>query len=257
MLLYHGTTEASARNALRVGLKPRALTKKNNWKHSIASRLDSVYLTRLYAVYFAYQAVENDERIGILEIDTNKLDAAKFLPDEDYLEQVTRLLANDEERDMPRATRKFRRDLPKYAPLWRSSVEELGTCCYRGIIEPDAIMRCAIWDYHANLPLWLACVDAKITLLNAKIMREHYEALTKWVIGRELSKEDWQQALLGDLAKYFPERVTNEQRAYAEQVFENRKGWELIKGVEHAKRIHSHKTERDATTGRREGISHE
>lgn len=93
MRLYHGTTEAVARAALAQGLAPRSLTQaKGNWdKHP--SNPHAVYLTTAYAGYFAACASDDGNKWGLVEIETDLLDVARLVPDEDWLEQVSRTQA--------------------------------------------------------------------------------------------------------------------------------------------------------------------
>ena len=61
MKLYHGTTEAVARKALREGLRTRSETgSTGNWQHTVSSPTDRVYLTEAYAPYFAHAAQPDD-----------------------------------------------------------------------------------------------------------------------------------------------------------------------------------------------------
>jgi hypothetical protein len=92
MKLYHGTAERHLPAILRDGLKPRG-KRKGNWSHSIESNADAIYLTNAYALYFAHSATDpkdNGDRSVVLEIDTSKLDSFWLVPDEDWLEQVSR-----------------------------------------------------------------------------------------------------------------------------------------------------------------------
>jgi hypothetical protein len=90
--IYHGTTEKIGRQALTEGLKPRKLTGKSNWKHSVESNPSLVYLTTAYAPYYALQSIKKfkGEKIAIIEIETDLLDKTKLRPDEDFIEQATR-----------------------------------------------------------------------------------------------------------------------------------------------------------------------
>ena len=90
MRLYHGTTEAVARKALKEGLLPRKLTgSEGNWE-SNPSESSLVYLTTAYAAYFGSCASEVGEKIGIVEIETDLLDVKNLRPDEDFMEQGSR-----------------------------------------------------------------------------------------------------------------------------------------------------------------------
>src|SRR5215831_10174199 len=90
MLLYHGTGETAAREAMQAGLLPRRLTKKSNWKHTVPSNPGAVYLTDAYPGYFAANAASRKERMAIIEVDSARLDPWRLGADEDVLEQALR-----------------------------------------------------------------------------------------------------------------------------------------------------------------------
>jgi len=184
--LYHGTTETVARAALAEGLKPRGVTKaEGNW--DCASHEDAVYLTTVYAPYFAYSAVDDDkkENWGVVEVDTRKLGKEHLYPDEDYLEQVARF--NPEEFDigpsMEERTDWFKEHLEDFKHLWEASLDGIGNCSFRGSVPPEAITRVAIFDPESNPTVAVTAIDPTITLMNYKICKEKYEALTQWFMG--------------------------------------------------------------------------
>src|SRR6266568_7623655 len=94
MLLYHGTIADVARKALKEGLKPRKHHGKSNWEHTSESQPDCVYLTTCYAGYYAACASKG-KLWGFIEVDTDLLDAKRFLPDEDFIEAAIRKSKND------------------------------------------------------------------------------------------------------------------------------------------------------------------
>ena len=93
MLLYHGTSEKAWNSIKKSGIRPRGLSKKSNWKHSIESNPDTVYLTDTYPLHFAMSAIRQTgdkiDRVAIIEVDTDLL-PGKLVPDEDALEQASR-----------------------------------------------------------------------------------------------------------------------------------------------------------------------
>jgi hypothetical protein len=201
MLLYHGTSEEAAKIALKEGLKPRRGTGvKSNWEHTIASNPANVYLTHCYAPYFAMSASKGEAgsvcqpsmrpmRWAIIEIDTDKLDGGCLLPDEDFLEQVSRSREEDiealglEDTTMEERTRWFRDNLQLFQSSWGDSVRYLGNCCFRGDIPPEAITRVSFFDAASNPPMGMMATDPSITLMNHAICSEKYIALTKWMMG--------------------------------------------------------------------------
>src|SRR5580658_8271953 len=88
--MYHGTTERIGRLALKEGLRPRKLTGKSNWKNFVESHPSLVYLTKAYAPYYALQVMRG-KKMAIVEIESDSLDELKMRPDEDFIEQATRL----------------------------------------------------------------------------------------------------------------------------------------------------------------------
>lgn len=63
LILYHGTSSKYLPSILREGIKPRKLTRQSNWKTTIESRNDMVYLTNAYALYFAICSLRQKKRI--------------------------------------------------------------------------------------------------------------------------------------------------------------------------------------------------
>src|SRR5262249_35818377 len=86
-LLYHGGSAAVLEKVKRSGLQPRGLHKgKDNWKHTVTSNKDSVYLTNAYPWHFAAHACQSKGTGIIYEVNTDLLLPWEFAPDEDYLE---------------------------------------------------------------------------------------------------------------------------------------------------------------------------
>lgn len=187
MKLYHGTNETVARKALIEGLKPRSITKTSNWNHTVASNKDAIYLTDTYPLYFALGASEADQMPAILEIDTDKLLPFDLVPDEDYLEQVSRRVANDPktEWDMNKRNRWYRARLQQFAHYWEDSVKNLGNCAYIGMIPAKAITRIAVIDRKKNQLLCFRGMDPSISLINFKLCGEDYKSLVSWIFDGE------------------------------------------------------------------------
>jgi hypothetical protein len=92
MLGYHGTTAARAHSALSGGLAPSICSGVPTNFPELPSRSDRVYLTTLYAGYFALRAAETTEERAIIEIELDLLDKELLLPDEDHIERQDRVL---------------------------------------------------------------------------------------------------------------------------------------------------------------------
>lgn len=189
MKLYHGTSEKVGVKALTEGLKPRHMTGKGNWKHTVASRPDAIYLTSVYAPYFGMCAT-NEGRIAVIEVETEKLDQSKFNPDEDFLEQATR--GHDEiKKSMEKRTAYYKKHAADYADKWKLSIKHLGTCCYVGAIPPEAITRVVFWDWKTNSIIAGAMLDPTITIANFKFCEDKYAALTRWIFGEKITVRDF------------------------------------------------------------------
>lgn len=190
MKLYHGTTETIGRRALTEGLKPRKLTGKSNWKHTVESNPSLIYLTTAYAPYYALQAVKkhNSQKFAIVEIETDLLDETKLRPDEDFIEQATR---RDEEnnagimgRTMNERTAYIRNHIDEFSNSWKLSVENLGNCSYKGVIK-DAITKVSVVDISKCKAMCFEAMEPVITLMNYKICDKQFRMLNRWFMGGE------------------------------------------------------------------------
>ena len=193
MRLYHGTNEAIARAALTDGLKPRCETgSKSHWSEC-PSREDLVYLTAAYAGYFAMHATENLDPWGIVEIETTLLPGA-CVPDEDWLEQVTRNATyvphEYENLSMQERTAFWRERLEDMAPLWLDSLEGLGNCAHVGAIPPEAVTRVSIYKPSSNAFFTQAVMDPTISIPNYQFCGSKYRAITKWLMKEPITVAD-------------------------------------------------------------------
>lgn len=194
MKLYHGTNVASARAILQQGLTPRRVL-QSVWGQAPSGH-DRVYLTDAYALYFAGNAamndsnprtpgVKRDKRWAILEIDTDRLNQKRFVPDEDFLEQVTRGRTDSgcptKLTSMVDRTVWFRDHITWYASYWQESLRSLGTCAYRGTIPVAAISRVVLFNPKANPVMALRAMDPTISVLNYRYLGPTYRALVRWV----------------------------------------------------------------------------
>jgi len=184
MKLYHGTSESRAKRILVEGIKPRHASGKSNWKHSVESNPEAVYLTDAYPMYFANVASKTGERWAVIEVDTDRLDESKLHPDEDILEQCGRKYDGlPKTWDMKRRTRHYRKQAINN-PNWEKSLEFMGTCGYYDTIPVKAITRVVYFDpkkYDAGMILSL--IDCSISLMNYRFCQTQYRARTKWLMG--------------------------------------------------------------------------
>ena len=174
MKLYHGTTEVSLEKLLVNGISPRG-DKSTNWK-DYPSRVDMVYLTQSYALYFAIQATQNTdkERILIIEVDSNKLNQTKFFPDEDFLAQEINDLSKHDE---------FRDNLVQYKNRWKDSLSKIGNVAYKGIVHPYSFSRYCLIDVKKHAEVAMMGLDPTISIMNYKFVGFKYRNLIAWLFG--------------------------------------------------------------------------
>lgn len=207
MKLYHGTSVKAARQAITEGLKPRAMTGNNNWEHGVESNPSMVYLTKVYAPYYAIQAAgSTDAHIGIIEIDTEAKDKDGepylgkhlFRPDEDYIsfsarfQNDPRIPVNDTHSE---ARRQWIRDnLRKFRNNWKESLRDLGNCCYEGTISPESITRVTIADME-EVSYMVGCAsNATITEMHYLLMGNKYKMITDWFNKKPVTITEWVSA---------------------------------------------------------------
>ena len=197
MKLYHGTSESAVTKILSQGfIKPRGKG-RGNWKHTVDSNPDAIYLTDAYAIYFAGNAAKLDknERLAVIEIDTEKLNPFWMAPDEDFLEQATRKQAGENlaptNKPMKFRTRWYRKRLLNFTPSWQLSLEHMGNCTYHNHIPTSAITRIAFIepDAYARM-IWMAGLDPMITIMNYRIMGLKYRNSIKQLFHDPITEED-------------------------------------------------------------------
>jgi hypothetical protein len=210
--LYHGTSGKIADQVLSQGLQTRSQhMKTSNWQHSIESNPDAIYLTDSYAPYFAVNATEIPEHgtleweaggyeAAVIQIDVNKLDHSKLVPDEDVLEQSGR------KRDrvggsMKLRTRWYRNRIHKYAgtDAWLTSLKIMGTLGHMGSIPVEAITRIAYWDLRKAPTFTFDNMDAIICLANYQFVGDKYRNFTNMLFELPLTDES---LLAGSQSEY-------------------------------------------------------
>jgi hypothetical protein len=211
--LYHGGSAAVLDRVKKYGLQPCAIHKgKDNWKHTVTSNKNAVYLTNAYPFHFA--AVASDEKVGVIyEIDPDYLLPWLLCPDEDFMEQGTRHSGPTPEVphlaptnwSMKKRTIHYRK-IAKYNPeMAKLSLERMGTAGYYGTIPWEGISRHVIIDWR-KLPFQfrLQAVDSTISIINYKILKERHQAFIRWffndpVTAMELSgNAQWRTAKATD-----------------------------------------------------------
>lgn len=180
--LYHGTSAAALADIAANGIKPRGKDgKRDNWKHTVGSNKSCVYLTDSYAFYFAYCAAQEGEDLALIEVD---VDHVWLQADEDALEQGLRGHDNlPADWDMKRRTIYYRSRAHLYSGS--ISLEALGTCGHRGIIQPSQLRRVVTVKAEQVIGLVLGAFDPVISLLNYKLLGARYRQGVRWFFGDE------------------------------------------------------------------------
>lgn len=202
--LYHGTSGTAARKALTEGIQPRRITHKSNWD-TFESHPDYVYLTDAYAPFYANRATKYPRKLGIVEVDVDRLNWDKLRPEEDAVEQMTRgitdwkvvndpqlrsVLSKIPNTNMVERTRFVRDHLDRLHSMWGASLRLLGTCAYHGFIPREAITRVSIFDPKSNPWVVMTTMDPSITLMNYRVLAEKYRFFTRWFF-EPVSAEEW------------------------------------------------------------------
>jgi hypothetical protein len=165
--LYHGTSAKNAHLAAFEGIHPRGKHGRTNWKRTVESNPDAVYLTDAYPLYFAINAAKDDDDYAVIQLDTEKLDQLWLVPDEDVMEQVGRG-RDDVKGNMKQRTRWYRKRMNQNLATdnWKVSLQAMGTCASaRAPIPPEAITRIAYVPRDA-VQLAMEAGDAMIVLAN-------------------------------------------------------------------------------------------
>ena len=192
MKLYHGTRSGLSSQILELGLLPRVLTESDNKWDECPSRPDAVYLTSVYAPYFAATACgsreDSDDKWLIVEVETEKM-CGLMCPDEDFLEQSQRSSGSRPHgATMEQMTAFWRENCHRYSGAWKDSLNGLGTCSVISDVgvPPEAITGVFLFDNEAkeNREIVWACCDPTITLMNYQICNDKYRGLTQQVIER-------------------------------------------------------------------------
>lgn len=208
MKLYHGTSYKHLPKILSEGLKPRGKNGTNNWKHTVGSNPNTIYLTDAYALYFAHIASDDSNAdMVVIEIDTDKLDPFSLMPDEDYLEQASRNGGPaPRDKSMRYRAKWYRRRLVKFQHYWGESLERLGTCGYLGEIPLEAITRYAVIPNDRRGELICAGMDPSVSLGNYMLMSVKYRNWVRWVFDDPL--ENPKDNILGndDYMKVIPRK---------------------------------------------------
>jgi len=174
--LYIGTTEKIAKSAPVVGIDPGR---------------DYLYLTDTYPGYFAfYGSTHSSDRYGIVEVGLALLDPEAFYPADWYLEQASRRHGKTAA-ERNRILNAYRKNLDQHQSKWKTSLKNLGVCMYSDPIPKKAIRRVTVYDPAYNPIITDAIVATRLSLKEHKANLRRNRALTRWLIGEEITVEDW------------------------------------------------------------------
>jgi len=141
--LYHGTRESCHPQIASAGLVAGALPATAMQR---ASKKGFVYLTRAFGLKFAINALCNGpepgaaERALVLRVDTSLLDVSCIYPDEDYIAET--LYAPTNLHELTEALGRI--NLEDHRSKAADCLKRLGNCAYKGTIERNAIVKCAL-----------------------------------------------------------------------------------------------------------------
>jgi hypothetical protein len=195
MLLYHGTGESRLDTIRKEGIKPRG-DQPGHWEHTVESNSQCVYLTDIYAGYYAYNAArEENERWAIIEIDSKRLNQKLFRPDEDFVAQYLHRFGDEfyKKLKLVDLTEIIRDDIDVYKDAWSDSIRGLGTVCYKGIIPVRAITRISIYNPKSNFEMTITAGDPTITLMNHYLMEKKYQLVTRWLMGEHIDAKEYME----------------------------------------------------------------
>jgi hypothetical protein len=200
-LVYHGTSTKHLADILMNGIQPREKHECTNWEHTVESHSEMVYLTDIYAGYFASCSIKNgeDDKVVVIEVDMEKLPYFNFYPDEDYIAQSISHSGNNAmdrfcgkaDATLHDVTKYVRENIEDFRQNWLNSYQDMGTFAYKGTIPLDAITRIAIWDQTTNTFLSLAMIDPTITPLNHMVCKNKYSMITRWLMGEKISADEY------------------------------------------------------------------
>jgi hypothetical protein len=188
---------------MRDGIRPRA-AHHSNWE--AASCDANVYLTSAYAMYFAHHARRcPDEDLVIVEVDSDRLEAASLLADEDAVwfawqkGHVPEEFHPADGLDKYGQSMHFASLLRKMSDLgigYEASLAMMGNCAYEGTVPVEAITRVVRYSAKEG-PWWLAFHDPIISPLNFVFHGSEYMA-TQLVLADRLDEARQIPQFMGD-----------------------------------------------------------
>lgn len=197
----------------------------------VESHPDLVYLTVAYAPYFGLQAAKG-KKMAIVEIDTDSLDESKMLPDEDFIEQVTRTDKKNtvgiDGKTLNERTEYIRNHLDEFSGFWRESVEHLGHCAYKGVIPNSAVTRVAVIEISKCRQMCFEALEPTITIINYKICGPQYRTLTKWFMGEPVTVKEWLQTQSANALSLLSEKEKDSAVKKISKILANQRGIKVL-----------------------------
>lgn len=243
--LYHGGSAQIIDCVMQEGLQPRSKTKaKDNWKHTVTSNKDAVYLTTAYPWHFAACATGPNEKGVIFEVSKELLPPWKLCPDEDFMEQASRALDPSPEQphlaqrgwSMKKRTIHYRKIARHNPHLAKESLHYMGTCAFYGVIPVSAITRYVIIDWSKLDPsMRLRAVDSMVSCTNYRILADRHRAFVRWFFNDPVTAQE----LDGQFALQYPDVIVDDavrqvleykaaRLEYLNDVISKRNGLEIV-----------------------------
>lgn len=238
MLLYHGTTEEIARAALTEGIPPCPKPTDED-EEDVPISLCSTRLTTAYAGHFAMLASGEDERCGIIEVDTDKLDEMAMFIGGGFLRQPANHLRSSIDKlslvEVNMRKRVNAREHQKgYCPEfqvfnWKDSIELVGLMEYCAPVEATAITRVSIFNPRANQLVASAMGLSSSTFTNSNHQErgDRLCAITRWLMGESITLREFYGDIVWDVLESLA--PWNDFIASSStRVLDNFKGLELV-----------------------------
>lgn len=148
-----------------------------------------VYLSEVFALYYADAGGDETSSIALIEIDDSKLDSTLMYPDEDFIAQVFSEARNIGEAipadlagidDVKELTKRI--DPRIFQALTNTCRVNYGNVAYNGSVPVSAISRWVIVPFDGNSKLFSLARDPAVSPLSFRFVGEIYRALCETVI---------------------------------------------------------------------------
>lgn len=216
-MLYHGTSSRFLKNIEKNGLKPRG-NQNSNW--SEASNKEFVYLTDMYPMLFAAQALEEKnkkEKLVILEINFLKLNCSNLYPDDDFI--YYGMKQKDKKNSI---TLEQAGSLIQYnQKLWESSLEMFGCVAHKGTISKDCISQIAEIDFRSmdtGVKMWFfGLADVSVVPEAISYRKPVFQKSIEFIFGYNddpFELEEYKKELFGEEMKRTIKKLIEEREKH-------------------------------------------